>query len=451
MLPSDVNLCQKRAFEVPLEIEGRLIGVIGREPISQEETDKIQPLYLDRSQGSTCAYPIRSTHADLFNPRDILAPHFQTGPGFGIPSRLESNGAFHQESGALYDPSRDLFYVRQAQGRNWYLVGGVEAYGEFMRGITSYVGQLEEIWEREPWRIFFQSDWRPEPSPPQKDLALDEVLLGLDKFLPWLQKNDPDLFRETVPHLDIRLTAPPAPWSEKLLCRNRFVDSAYAMYDSQLKKILLLPPALQWVVEGHFETVAQVLAHESAHQGLLESGRTMPTPELMARSLTHFLNRLAQRGVEERFLVEAWGDQMFMAAQCNLLPVIPEEEIQANAKEVAYAFSRTHDRIDADLAEEALDLSDLMWRKMGAHFPAGWSRLAATYFFGALRDEPSWLRDSPGTSDILNLFRRDAQRREACLNSEEALCRDPSVEMKELGERIAKHREEISVDGPSEN
>jgi hypothetical protein len=65
----------------------------------------------------------------------------------------------------------------------------------------------------------------------------------------------------------------------------------------------------------------------------------------------------------------------------SLLPIIPEEELQAYAEELRYAKAKGLAAATALLQKEADEISDHISGTLRAHFPRGWFELSMQYYF----------------------------------------------------------------------
>jgi hypothetical protein len=452
----EVTLCPTRPMEAPLEQEGRSFGMISRDPLSSHPQDPAelirtlptsdQPLYLEPQGSRVCAYPLRLAEPDGFEPEKIWAKNFRNGPwGFGIPTQIKSPAELL--SGTIYDPARN-FYYHQGEGLKWYLGGDTRHYLDFHGAVHRYAVLLESLWEKNPLALFARPSGLDEAPPVPHAVPHEEASKLMSRFFDWLRDNEPDLHQEVEGRVAFQSSPPSPPLLESMFCRNNFLESAYAYFDSKTSQIFLLPPTLPWLKAGDFESVAQVLAHEAAHRKVIESGLVMPTPELLGRSLSLFIQNRIEANFFEGLLFTLFGSVLGQAAHCNLMPMIPEEEVQAHAKEVSYAFTRAHGRIDADMVDEALTGTQRLWGHLFRHFPPEWLAFSAEYLFLAGEQRSSWMEKSSRAREIFEWFRLDFKAWRDCADEQIDYCELPSPWLKDLKEMSKRHRRALRTEGP---
>src|SRR4029434_10468264 len=303
--PIGKNLCEPLPEVISLNNGPSPFAVIEPEPLSQKPLSlqeirfgnrlPASPFYLSSLDHRSCVYRVRTLEDQ---PDPLLPDHFTDSkfwrdmrPFFGIPTELLTVNAPQQLRGALYDGRGDYFYTPKLESSQWYLIGDHKNYTDFLTSISQFSAYLSDLWENEPLALFaksfqiFQSTGGDGPLP---SLSKKEASEEIEKFLRWLKRFDPDLWKN-VRNVRFSPKMTGSTLLQNIFCSQDPKDSPYAFFDPEWGDIHLLPPAINLLKKGQYEAVTQILVHERAHQRVIQSGMVMPSHELLHRSISHFL------------------------------------------------------------------------------------------------------------------------------------------------------------------
>jgi len=398
---------------------------------------RFRDLYRKRAS-LTFAEPIPRNSSEIVKP-DVFPP-------FGIPTPLRSLPKGMVPRGFLYQPGEETFYSADSNGLKWYVFGGRNDYQNLLHSIFEYSKFLGTLWRENPFYYLppvSDEAMRPELTP---RLNLQEANDEIGKYLSWLAGYDPEL-SENASNAVVFSSAP---------IRNEF-----AHYNAESGKFVFLPRLIQMLKDRKYESVTSILVHEKAHRLEAEEGLAIPSRELLHRAIGHFIKNLMSEFSEsfEKSPRQTWLNSMesifpetileglhaisrpefwrllgICALQDSIHQLIfehftagdlSENEIQARARQYAYAANQAPHPDFLRMQNEVLEGIDQRWRHLARVFPPQWLRHSMEYYFMAThtRDAPI---QSEKSLDALRLLGDDVMSRWDCASQVRDDCADSS-------------------------
>lgn len=358
--------------EKPLPSD-EIVGRFGNNP---------SPLLLAFDGRRACAYavPSSSDSADLFSPATVFDPKFQNAPPlFGIPTLFRFPARKAKGLEIFYDTQRRRFFGKEKSNGRLFQIGDPKNLDRYLASIEAMADGLEGKGELRPEKlaslsIFQNGEAKKIPLPPAA-----AVEKRMEDFLQWLKGFDPALWQDVYYRLRILIPSSEKPSNAVEACEESFVHTSYASFQRDTGTIYVHPMGIQLLMEEDFEVFAQVLAHERAHQRVLESGLVPPSGEILNHAVDFFLNRTAERNLFDFFLIALFRDDLERILQCRLMPLVFEEEIQAFGNELGYAKEKRLESKTEELQREAHDIRNALTQTLERHIPENWRKLSLEY------------------------------------------------------------------------